>query len=733
MENNTCNFTDNYYKDEVRCGFLVPSAIKQLWAAELVLLEKIDKVCRENDISYFADWGTLLGAVRHGGFVPWDDDLDIVMKRADYRKFLKVAAEKSEDFVVQTYENLEPDKWQFMGKVVNRERACFEPQHMREYHNFPFIVCIDIFVLDYVYEDEVLENNRKELCLYLLALSEQIVNGEIAKSVLQANIGYIKEKWGEEIPLLNDPVEMGRNLYRIVEKHFSEVDESESGFLCQLFPWGLKGIAKKFSKRLYSKAIRIPFEYMTIPAPLGFDGMLRAGYGDYFRILKSVGAHSYPCFENSKEKFYKSLDMDVPEYGFSEEDLYAGKQLKKSKTEQTYKYLIREAISSIGVPTDINDIIEFQQLAIDMGNMIEEVNGKDNKAIPMIEAYCESLYELYCNFEKGTEAYLEAVTDSYNRLNEFIKTDILNRNTIVYMPAKTTDWKRLENRYQADISAGKDVIVCPLDYYSKDYDGRITGKIIDGLGIPNSVKVIDSKGITPEYLEFLHPDEIVITEGIDQWNETITINPAFYSDKLISCTDKLTYVCPYKMDNFDESSERAYHNMKYYVTCPGVVRADEVVVSSEMLRKTYIRKLTEFSGENYKDEWNKRVVVDTEIERPKTEVSSTKERKLLYCINIGSLLEYGDVAIGKIENSIGIINCSDGVTLEVCTFPAINDDILKTDEGMFDKLNALLSKYEISPATNIDVDDFEAYYGDGSSYVLEFVRRNKPVLIQKYD
>ena len=63
----------DYFRDEVRNGFFVPTAIKQAWGAQLKVLDVIDSICRKHNITYFADWGTLLGTVRHGGYVPWDE------------------------------------------------------------------------------------------------------------------------------------------------------------------------------------------------------------------------------------------------------------------------------------------------------------------------------------------------------------------------------------------------------------------------------------------------------------------------------------------------------------------------------------------------------------------------------------------------------------------------------------------------------------------------------------
>ena len=75
---------------------------QQLRMLEILLY--IDKVCKENNINYWLSSGTLLGAVRHGGFIPWDDDLDIEMMREDYDRFQKVFS-NNEDYVLQTYKS----------------------------------------------------------------------------------------------------------------------------------------------------------------------------------------------------------------------------------------------------------------------------------------------------------------------------------------------------------------------------------------------------------------------------------------------------------------------------------------------------------------------------------------------------------------------------------------------------------------------------------------------------
>lgn len=81
----------DFFDCEIRNGYFVSEKMKKVWAVQLDLLDQFSRVCEQNNLQYFLDGGTLLGAVRHNGFIPWDDDVDVIMPRCDYDRLCAIA------------------------------------------------------------------------------------------------------------------------------------------------------------------------------------------------------------------------------------------------------------------------------------------------------------------------------------------------------------------------------------------------------------------------------------------------------------------------------------------------------------------------------------------------------------------------------------------------------------------------------------------------------------------
>lgn len=134
----------NFDEEEID-GYVVSSKVKKVWAVELNMLKIFDVLCRKHGLQYYACYGTLLGAVRHKGFIPWDDDIDVFMMRDDYMKLLQIAPnEISEPYFFQ---NVYTDSmvWGFSKIRDSRTTAIEFPDMNESFHQGLFI---DIFPID---------------------------------------------------------------------------------------------------------------------------------------------------------------------------------------------------------------------------------------------------------------------------------------------------------------------------------------------------------------------------------------------------------------------------------------------------------------------------------------------------------------------------------------------------------------------------------------------------------
>lgn len=752
---------ETFLFDEVRCGFVVPTAIKQAWAAELEVLMEIDRVCRLHDITYYADWGTLLGAVRHGGFVPWDDDLDIAMKRTDYQKFMEAARfDMEEGFDVQTFRN-QPDFWLFMGKVVSKNHFCFTKEHLRRFHNFPYIACVDIFVLDYVHEDPVKEEKRKSICKYMLGIADGIVEGQIKGEDREWHLRRLEQMTGQHYERIENPVTMGRYLYGEVEKRFAEVTEQESDHLVQMFPWGLKETAHYYPKEYYKEPVCLPFEYTTIPVPPLYDKMLRERYGDYLRPVKDAGAHDYPFFEGQKKNLQKVLDFPLPSFQFDRLKLQRTKEELDYK-QKSYKVLGEECLQELlTLEKQIMDAVKHresaaaeeaisvsQQLAIDFGTMLERVGYEKSEIVRQLEQYCEELYCLYQQYQ--AEKNEINLSDTMQEIGREWNQNVRSKETVLFLISHLREWENVRLLWNEKVNSPESMLyLVILPYYDKDYDGSLVKwhmeeNLLTELTGVNPNQILDLKQLTAEYLELLHPEQIYIQNPYDEWNPNISIPSLFYASSIRKYTDELIYVSPYGAGELYGKDSREYRNMQYYVTMPGVMYADRILLNSENKKKWYVEKLTEFAGEETKEAWEKKIQVwnievnsGTQCEH-ETNGAADKKR-LLYGISLGTYVENPEAARRKIKDNLHIFEeCKDNIEVTVYLFPEKVSDtwkVLKEEiEDLFrnlqDKSGRMSTDWLLVEEQQMKYSEYDAYYGDPMPAVMKFCEQKKPVMIQ---
>ena len=273
--------------------------------AHLVVLEDFKRVCDRHGLKWFAFCGTLLGAVRHKGFIPWDDDLDICMMRGDYNLFLQYAKEMK-GYSVDTYDSYCPEEnrhYNYRGitRINNTYITNFEENHIKKF-DFPYFAGIDIYPLDYVSAD------------YESAL-------EVYRYILYTGYKYKSLNWnGYTMPKCPDVGELDSAYQQIFKATGKRIDKSKD-ILSQLNQIAVKVASRErkgdqvacmmhtahyenliFPKTAFKERLEVPFEDTTIYIPSGYDEILKINYGDYMQP-KEDHPHGFP--------YYKFQERDV--------------------------------------------------------------------------------------------------------------------------------------------------------------------------------------------------------------------------------------------------------------------------------------------------------------------------------------------------------------------------------------------------------------------------------------
>ena len=242
-----------------------PEDLKRMQEIQLELLLEIDRICRKNHIKYCIMGGTLLGAVRHKGFIPWDDDVDVAMLRGEYKKFVEACRRdlNTEKYFLQDFASDKYYRWGYSKLIKNGtvyERDGQEALKMRK------AVFADIFLMDGMPDNYVLERIHNFVCFCIRKVMWSPVGKLVSKNILL------------------------RVWYALLSLIPRGISVAMINLLAKLCPankneW-LRPITfpLKYKRKWLTELTEIEFEGHMVYATKDADAMLKEQYGDYMQL-----------------------------------------------------------------------------------------------------------------------------------------------------------------------------------------------------------------------------------------------------------------------------------------------------------------------------------------------------------------------------------------------------------------------------------------------------------------
>lgn len=288
----------DFLKEETRCDYTISKQMKEIWAIEIDLLQEFQRVCSKYNIKYVVNGGTMLGAVRHHGFIPWDDDIDIMMLRSEYDKICNLSSEFKHPYFFQI-EKTDPGSLRGHAQLRNSETTAILKHELKWKRPFNQGIFIDIFPIDNVQENPYIDKLGEISSKFFKKASSFFANISIRKHMDNQPTLYkfIHSTFYKFNIFMMDTC---YNVYEYILKHIGSKDSTKVASLCFVYT------KKKFlrERKWFYDLISVPFEYITVPIFKEYDTALTNSFGNWHQLINCGNTHGGAHFDTERPYTY---------------------------------------------------------------------------------------------------------------------------------------------------------------------------------------------------------------------------------------------------------------------------------------------------------------------------------------------------------------------------------------------------------------------------------------------
>lgn len=280
--------------------FHISEKRRSVWNEELEIFEVFRDICERHDLKYFADSGTLLGAIRHSGFIPWDDDMDVAMLREDYDKFIEFAKDELQEPYFLQIPRSDDDYFYGHAKIRKNNTTAIRYIQYPEKYKHHQGVFVDIFPLDNIPDNGFKHKIHRFFAIKLMLFL--YYSRYYYRLNSHSTASKIKHKLGQICIPGN---RAAYRFYKFFEWWIKLPDKKKSKIVAYTSVYYYLEDQASFERAWYDNKTEVAFENTHISVPDDYDKVLKKSYGDYLTPVKAPNQHGDVFFD---------LEHDYREY-----------------------------------------------------------------------------------------------------------------------------------------------------------------------------------------------------------------------------------------------------------------------------------------------------------------------------------------------------------------------------------------------------------------------------------